>query len=259
MPKKIDTFIEPFAGSASVSVALHAEGRAKRFILGDASPLIANLHAVLADPCLFADVCGELTQLVEQYEHADAPKQEELFYAARRLLNTQSVSATSKAAFLIFLNHTTYNGLMRVNSAGLFNSPWGKRAKAGGCVMKLEGCREFYKRVLTLSCEGMDFESFFDKVLVYMDSGAVVYCDPPYCGTFDGYTTAKFSADDHARLAIACGYLRDISVPVFISNSDTPEVRKLYEDFTIVPILGRSCVSQDSDERGAVKELLIYG
>ncbi|MBA5819481.1 DNA adenine methylase, partial [Escherichia coli] len=46
----------------------------------------------------------------------------------------------------------------------------------------------------------------FDETLAMLQVGDVVYCDPPYDGTFSGYHTDGFTEDDQYHLASVLEY-----------------------------------------------------
>jgi DNA adenine methylase len=54
-----------------------------------------------------------------------------------------------------------------------------------------------------------------------LQAGDVVYCDPPYDGTFSGYHTAGFTEDDQYHLASILERRSSEGHPVIVSNSDT--------------------------------------
>ncbi len=49
----------------------------------------------------------------------------------------------------------------------------------------------------------------------------MVYCDPPYDGTFSGYHTDGFTEDDQYHLVSVLEYRLSEGHPVIVSNSDT--------------------------------------
>lgn len=72
----------------------------------------------------------------------------------------------------------------------------------------------------------------YDETLALLVPGDVVYCDPPYDGTFTDYHTAGFTEDDQYHLASILERRSSEGHPVIVSNSDTFLTRSLYRDFT---------------------------
>ena len=65
-----------------------------------------------------------------------------------------------------------------------------------------------------------------------LKAGDVVYCDPPYDGTFSGYHADGFTEDDQYHLASVLEHRSSEGHPVIVSNSDTSLIRSLYRNFT---------------------------
>jgi DNA adenine methylase len=60
-PHQIDTLIEPFAGSAAVSIAAACYGKASRFYLNDINqPLMALWYEIIHNPDGIADAYEKL-------------------------------------------------------------------------------------------------------------------------------------------------------------------------------------------------------
>ena len=81
--------------------------------------------------------------------------------------------------------------------------------------------------------------------------------NPPYHKTFDQYDKNQFNLDNHKELRDFCKKLDDSGSYFMLSNSDTPEIRKLYKSFKIEVIEAGKSVSCKSSGRGKEKELII--
>ena len=65
-----------------------------------------------------------------------------------------------------------------------------------------------------------------DFTKLNVNSDDLIYCDPPYHGTFTTYSKGGFDWDQQVALV---KWLVDTRAPVVISNSDTPEIVDLYK------------------------------
>ena len=69
----------------------------------------------------------ELIELLLRHREQNS---QEYFYQIRALDREpekyEELTPAQRAARIIYLNKTCYNGLFRVNSAGQFNAPWGR-------------------------------------------------------------------------------------------------------------------------------------
>jgi DNA adenine methylase len=115
---QIDKYVEPFVGGGAVFFHVAQKYRdIKQFYLFDINPnLIVCYNSIKNN---IDQVIRELSFLQREY-HRKRTKRKDLFYQIRTEFN-----ADRSPAKLIFLNKTCYNGLYRVNKAGLFNVPFG--------------------------------------------------------------------------------------------------------------------------------------
>ena len=258
-------YFEPFLGGAAM--ALHL-GIGERMILNDAiAELVMFYRTVRDEPAL---VAWSLSALAIQ------GVDEENFYRVRDMDPT-TLKPEMVAARMFFLNRLGFNGMYRVNKAGGFNVPFGKpdvdRERAAmtaqpyresivkrksrdaiGSLFPHKGKIEAVSRVLKRShiCHG-DFE----PVINAASRGDVVYCDPPYDGTYNSYTAVGFSEDDQRRLTDACRRANSRGATVLISNSNTDLVHEMYSPWAEIHDTseGRT-INSDTGGRGRASCIL---
>ena len=230
---------EPFVGGGAVFFAL--DSRIRRAHLSD-----VNLELMLAYKMLLKRPESVLEALRE-HERKHNPRH---YLHVRNKQHDQQDPVLLVARF-IYLNKTCYNGLYRVNKKGRFNVPIGRHKKPLICdadnLMAVSQVLE--KAELAVR----SFSEIKPKV------GDLVYCDPPYDGTFTGYTGSGFDESDQKALRDACAQWRDSGVHVIVSNSDTELVRRLYEGFTLHEVSAPRNINSNGNKRGHVPELLITG
>lgn len=175
------------------------------------------------------------------------------------------------AARMIYLNKVGFNGLYRVNKSGGFNVPYGGE---GRNPLDAEGLRAFAELVSKMEATTcLDFRDAFEKhrcvedirrnVRHYRarDHFHVFYCDPPYLpasktSSFASYTSGGFGIEEHERLAsTGLDAARDGAL-VVISSSDTPDARRVYQDYDLHELKVHRAISAKSKGRGKVGELL---
>lgn len=105
IPPTFRTYFEPFMGGA----ALFFDTNPQSAVLGDSNPELINFYEVLRD-------CPEY--MIEQLEQLTVSETE--FYRTRAL-EPQYLTPIQRAARLLYLNKTCFNGLYRVNKRGEFN------------------------------------------------------------------------------------------------------------------------------------------
>ena len=180
---------------------------------------------------------------------------EEYFYQVR-LQKPSDLSDIEVASRFIFLNHTCFNGLYRVNRRGQFNAPFGFYKNP--MIQNELGLRGASKALQGVDIQCCDFE----EALVGAKHNDFVYLDPPYIpltptSNFTSYSSGGFNIGDQERLAKLVGKLGLRGCKIMLSNSDTPLTRKLYEGFKIVSVKARRAINSDSTKRGPVSEVLV--
>lgn len=115
--------------------------------------------------------------------------------------NYSSLSNIKKAARLIYLNHTCFNGLYRVNSKGYFNVPFGSYKNPK--ILNEENLTKIHNYLISNKIEITNLD--FEKCLESVNSKDFVYLDPPYdpvskTSDFTSYGKDKFDRKDQNRL-----------------------------------------------------------
>ncbi len=165
-------------------------------------------------------------------------------------------SPEARAARLIYLNKTCYNGLFRENSRGEFNVPLGRYTNPCICdITTLRACS------LALSSAHISAKSF-EYVVEMAQPGDLVYFDPPYQPTsrtasFTSYSKGGFNENCQRKLAEVFSTLALRGVYVLLSNSDTPLVNNIYQSFRISRTLARRNINSRCDLRGNTSEVAI--
>jgi DNA adenine methylase len=237
-------YVEPFAGGAAMFFAL----RPPRALLADINPDLMALYRAVRDDV--ENVASHLAEL----ERAHSPSH---FYDTRTRYNARAHACEAeRAAWLIYLNKTCFNGLYRVNRRGEFNVPLGRHARPK--IAEPEALRAASHRLHFAELTTGDFES----TLAAVGPEDCVYLDPPYVPTsqsanFCGYAVDGFTEADQARLCETFSALARRGTRVVLSNSDTPLVRELYRGYRLVPVLAHRSVSSKKESRGPARELVV--
>lgn len=158
-----------------------------------------------------------------------------------------------KAVYFLYLNRHGYRGLCRYNLSGHFNVPYGNYKNPYFPENEIRAFAEKAQRA-TFICAS------YDETLALLRTGDVVYCDPPYDGTFTAYHTAGFTEDDQYHLASILERRSSEGHPVIVSNSDTSLTRSLYRNFTRHRITAkRSMGVAAGDSKSAAEIIAVSG
>lgn len=220
LPARIGTYYEPFIGGGAVFFALASQGRFDRAVIGDRCSELMNAYHMVRD-------CVE--ELIHTLS-SSSYKYDRDVYLSIRALEPEKLRPIVRAARMIYLNKTGFNGLYRVNSQGKFNTPFGKYDNPVICdEVNLRACSE--------ALQGVDLvEGDFEDSCTDIGSGDAVYFDPPYVPTsdtskFTSYTSLGFDDDDQRRLATFFASLRDRGACAVLTNSTADLTKELYDGF----------------------------
>lgn len=239
---RINRYFEPFVGSAAVFF----HRRYAKATLSDRNEKLIELYRMVQN-----DVEGVIAGLKNHRNEAE-------YYYRIRGQDLEMLSPAERAARLIYLNRTCYNGLFRENKRGEFNVPFGRYRNPAICD-------EPRLRAASLALKGVGLSSAdFAGAVANAGKDDFVYFDPPYVplnatSSFTSYDRRGFAERDHRRLADTIHQLTARGCLVMLSNSDTALVRELYRDkqYRLVPIEARRNINSKGDRRGPVAELLI--
>jgi len=240
-PSQYDTYYEPFLGGGAVFFHLQPQSA----WLMDINPELVNVYQCVRD---------QVERVIALLRIHEAKHDKEYYYRVRSQVPD---SSPERAARLIYLNRTCFNGLYRENSRGQFNVPMGRYKNPRICHADL-------LRVVSSSLQGITIgEQPFDAVLdLATRPQDFVYFDPPYypisaTSKFTGYNRYAFSEADHIRLRDVFVQLAHRGVQVMLSNSDCPFVRDLYEGFPIHTISAIRAINSNTQRRGKITEVLV--
>ena len=241
LPERISTYFEPMVGGGAVFFALADAKRFENCRLGDTNDDLMTCYGVIKH-----DV-EALIALLKTWDHSKSR------FATLRA--EPKGKLVYRAARMIYLNRTCFNGLYRVNRSGQFNVPFGRYTNPLICD------EDNLRRVAAVLRDAGLVTGPYD-VLNFAKPGDAVYIDPPYVpvsktSSFTQYGPNAFGTAEHVKLAQAFYDLAARGVSVALSNSDTEFVRILYGDYHVRELKVKRRINSKAANRGAVPELLI--
>lgn len=246
VPKKFNTYFEPFVGAGAVLLDLQP----KRAVVNDINYELINAYRVIKTDveALIADLGKHKNEKEYYYQLRDLDRSDEY----------SSLSFIKRASRIIFLNKTCFNGLFRVNSQGQFNVPFGdySNPKIVNDIVLRAVHQYLTSNDITILNE--DFET----AVIPATKNDFVYFDPPYdpvsdTSSFTGYNLDGFNRDNQVRLKQVFDHLSNRGCKVLLSNSATPFVRELYNKYKTVTISANRAINSDALKRGKVDEILV--
>jgi DNA adenine methylase len=251
VPVNYTDYYEPFIGAGALLFFLQP----KRAVINDINGELVNTYRILRD------YPEELFNLCEDHRKNNSKN---YYYSIRNIdreIDFNYKSPLERAARIIYLNKTCFNGLYRVNRLGHFNVPYGSYVNP--TILNFElllGVSNYLRR-----CQLTILEGDYTQAVKNAAEGAFIYFDPPYqplsnTSSFTSYSVAGFGEREQRRLKSVCDELDARGCQILLSNSDTPFIRELYKDsrYEIAKVQAIRTINVVSSKRGKISELLIH-
>lgn len=250
LPDNYNTYCEPFVGGGAL--LFHVQPHTA--IINDINTEIITAYNVIK-----YDVENLIVELKTFKNESD-------FYYWVRSWDRDTdaynnISDIKKAARILYLNKTCFNGLYRVNNQGKYNVPFGKY-KNPNIVNEvvLRHISEYFNK-----CDITILNADYTKVLESLPRDSFVYLDPPYdpltkTANFTKYSSNGFSQDDQIELKEICDKLTSGGVKFMLSNSSTEFIKNLYSDggkYNIIEVDAARKVNCVASKRGKVSEVIV--
>lgn len=268
--RKIKNYYEPFVGGGAVFFDIAQNYEIDSAFLYDINEeLILTYHVIQRD-------VNRLIEFLERYSkqflNLGKEKREKYFYDFRDNFNLQrfnidykkySENWISRAAQIIFLNKTCYNGLFRFNSKGEFNSPMGLYDNPR--ILDEANLLNVSKLLEIAEIKKADFKEVSDDI----KSGAFVYFDPPNrplskTSNFTSYSKYNFRDDEQIQLATLFNELNENGIYQMLSNSDPKNTDAtdnffdlIYKEYNFIRVPAKRIINSDASKRNYINEINI--
>lgn len=237
IPNGTGRYIEPFAGSCCVFLALRPQ-----------QAILSDLNAALIDAYKTIRCAPE-----KVFDVISAMPSTEQFYYELRAMPTGEMDDISRAARFVYLNRHCFNGVYRTNRSGMFNVPRGTKA---GVIPAKEQFQAFAEALNNASLRAGDFET----VLVLATQGDFVYLDPPYSPPntrFRGeYGYGSFGEHDVARLVESVREADNRGATILLSFN--PTIKTLLPNWHSKYLSVRRSIAGFNHQRVTVTETLFF-
>ena len=202
-PRQFDTLVEPFAGSAAISLAVAYKGMAKRFVINDAhEPLAALWKEIVERPAELADEYRDLWNDQRGRERA-------YFDEVRARFNTSHRPST-----FLYLLARCVKAAIRYNADGEFNnSPDNRRKGATPEAMgeRISGASALLRNRVVISSRD------YLEVVAECSESCLIYMDPPYQGV-SGKRDSRYAPKvDHDEFCTTLGKLNEKGLMYVVS------------------------------------------
>lgn len=262
--KSIIKYAEPFVGGGAVLFDILSKYSLKEIYISDINAELINTYKMIRDnPDKLIKI---LSNMKNEFISLNINDRKNYYLYKRERFNFLKINdneAMEKAALMIFLNKTCFNGLFRVNKKGLFNVPMG--AYKNPLIFDKENIYAVSEKLKNVNIVCGDYKKSAD----FIDKYTFVYIDPPYrpltnTANFTTYTTELFYDDKQKELANFVHDIHQKGTKVLVSNSDPKNVTtednffdNIYKGYHIKRIEATRMINCNGAARGKIKELLI--
>lgn len=201
MPDGYDTYYEPFVGGGAVWLGLNPE----KAVVGDFYDEVTNFYNILKiEGQSFVDVCNQISEtynrLVKDNVTVSKTKKEgkeqfkpaaDIYYGWR---SQHNLSGKEKAIRFFILRCLGYGGMLRFNSKGEFNVPFGYYKT----LKKLSYPDGVTRLLNNTTIQNQSWE----KTMETASKNDFAFFDPPYTREFTEYSSGNdFGLSEHKKLA----------------------------------------------------------
>ena len=243
-------WIEPFIGSAVVPFNINPE----RALLGDANPHLIRFYAAIQAGSVTSASVRVFLEREGKYLLQDG---QDHYYRVRERFNE-----CGNPHDFLFLNRACFNGLVRFNKKGGFNTPFCRKPERFRPAYITKICNQVARAVDCMAGKSWQFVcADWTDVLSEARVEDFVYCDPPYAGRYTDYFNS-WSDSDATQLelnlkALPCSFLYSMwSENKYRKNERLHEV---FGDYEIKTFSHFYHLGSTEDLRNSMTEALVVG
>ena len=253
------TYIEPFVGGgAMLFYMLQTHPNIKSAIINDINEDLTTCYMMVKQsPDALVESLKQIQKEYYSLQNEDARKQ--FFLLIRDEFNTKKLNPIDNTTLFFFLNRTCFNGLYRVNKAGLFNVPFGRYETPTICdPSTIYSDSELLQNVEILTGD-------YQQTIAYANGNTLFYFDPPYrplnnTSSFNDYAKEAFNDFAQRRLKEFCDRVEASGYKFMLSNSDCSDMffDDLYAKYIIERVWASRSVNANPQKRGKLTEILVH-
>ena len=264
--RKIKKYAEPFVGGGAVLFDILNKYDLEEVYISDINAELINTYVVIRDNV--DSLIERLSKMQKEYVPMETDDRKNYYLKKRERFNELKINGNEKtniekAALMIFLNKTCFNGLFRVNRRGMFNVPMGSYKNP--LICDEDNLRAVSSKLQKVTIKCGDYRESAD----FIDKNTFAYFDPPYrplteTANFTSYAEGEFNDAEQVALAKFVDEMDKKGAKVVVSNSDPKNVNveddffdDIYSAHEIKRVEATRMINSNGASRGRIKELLI--
>ena len=235
IPRFTGRYIEPFFGGGALFFYLEPHNA----IINDINSILITFYEDVKYN--YSKIKKELSEIEKIYKKNRAEfdeikalnpdervndANEELYYKIRNMYNGLCERKLSFGTIYYFINKTAYSGMIRYNSNGLFNVPYGRYKNFNTSLLT----KEHHKLLKKTEIYNYSYEDIFEMV----SEDDFIFLDPPYDCIFSDYGNESmkdgFGEERHRKLAED---FRKLKCKALMVIGKTQLTEELYGDLVV--------------------------
>lgn len=205
-PSHFDLYIEPFVGGGAVF-----------FDICPKKAVISDVHKELI--IFYNQIKNKKNKEIKNLMSKFSNNAETYYYIRDKFILSCKVE---KAFVFYYLRKTCFRGMLRYNSDGKFNIPFGNYSTYNYKELSNDSYVNLLQRTTIYK---KDFRWIFEK---YNDKNNFMFLDPPYDYTFKDYGYGSFDKKDHEDLS---ELFKKTDNKCLLVVSKSKFLEKLYKDY----------------------------
>lgn len=243
-------WVEPFMGSGVVAFNVAPD----RALLGDLNPHLIQFYQSIQA----GTVTGDSVRAFLKKEGASLSLDgQEHYYRIRERFN-----ASHDPHDFLFLNRSCFNGLMRFNRSGGFNTPFCRKPERFRAAYVTKISNQVSRVAEIMAGKEWEFVCCdWPKLLYGVQNNDFVYADPPYAGRFNDYYNAWTDDDaisvEQSLKSLPCSFLYSMWSENKYRRND--RMHRSFEDYRIKTFSHFYHLGSTENLRNGMTEALVMG
>lgn len=216
--EQLDTFVEVFAGGASLGLSLLDAGIIKKLILNDKDPGVYALwKTILEYPC----------ELIQRLQSASPTHRD--FMDAKAILALNEAPMPVLAWSFLLANRLSFSGIVKANPLGGKNGSQEALTARWNPKSLVERITRIHSMRDRIELHSMDAREFLETQ-GYWYNKATIFVDPPYWGKGKALYTHYYEEKDHMELAdiLLQLYMSFPGPDIIVTYDNHPRIREMY-------------------------------
>ena len=251
LPKRITSYCEPFVGGGAVLFDILSKYDLEEVYISDINAELINTYRIIRDDI---DVLIEmLCAMQNDFIPLNTDERKAYYMEKRERFNDFKVNGDEsinieKAALMVFLNKTCFNGLFRVNKKGLFNVPYNNSRRSSVDESLIMEVSEYLQGITIMNGD-------FQEISASAKKGDFIFLDSPYAPlnptSFESYTKEGFDIESHRRLSKFYDELTAKGCYCMLTNHNTELINELYgnKGYKIDVVSVKRMINSDASNR----------